>query len=149
MPEIYEHHHAIQPDEIDSLGHVNNVSYVIWMQDAAVAHSTAQGWSGDKYRESGQGWVVRSHKIEYLQPAYASEEIVVRTWVATMNKATSLRRYQIVRQADQALLATAETTWAFVNYATGRPARIPQEIAAAFSVLDREEKANAGMMNHR
>ncbi|MEN6498539.1 MAG: acyl-CoA thioesterase [Thermoguttaceae bacterium] len=136
MPEIYEHHHTIRNDEVDSLGHANNVCYVGWLQDAAVAHSTAQGWSGSRYREMGCGWVVRSHKIDYLQSAYEGDAIVVRTWVATMNKATSLRRYQIVRAADQTLLATAETLWAFVNYATGRPTRILREIATAYQTLE-------------
>lgn len=136
MPEIYEHHHTIRNDEVDSLGHANNVCYVGWLQDAAVAHSTAQGWSGSRYREMGCGWVVRSHKIDYLQSAYEGDAIVVRTWVATMNKATSLRRYQIVRAADQTLLATAETLWAFVNYATGRPTRILREIATAYQALE-------------
>ena len=136
MPEIYEHRHTVGDDEIDALGHANNVAYVAWLQEAAVAHSAAQGWPGMRYRALGSGWVVRSHKIEYLQPAYSGEPIVVRTWVATMHKATSLRRYEIVRPADQALLATAETLWAFVNYATGRPTRIPREISAAYHVVE-------------
>ena len=48
-------------DEIDGQGHANNVAYVQWMQDAAVAHSAAQGWPGERYVELGCGWVVRSH----------------------------------------------------------------------------------------
>jgi acyl-CoA thioester hydrolase len=76
--------------------------------------------------------VVRSHTIEYLRPALAGDEIVVETHVADMKKVTSTRRYRIVRRADRELLARAETNWAFVHYATGRPARIPAEMAHAF-----------------
>jgi acyl-CoA thioester hydrolase len=85
----------------------------------------------------GRGWVVRSHKIEYLQAAVAGDRIVVRTWVATMKKVTSLRRYQIHRVGDDVLLARAETNWAFINFATGQPVRIPPEIADDFPLLDR------------
>jgi len=134
MPEVFEHCHTVREDEVDSLGHANNVSYVQWLQDAAVAHSAAQGWPGERYRRAGAGWVVRSHKIEYLQPALPGDRVVVRTWVATMHKVTSLRRYELYRQADETLLARAETLWAFVNYATLRPVRIPSEIAEAFEV---------------
>ena len=137
MPKIYEHVHVVGAEEIDVLGHANNVAYVQWMQAAALAHSAAQGWSGEAYRELGLGWVVRSHTIEYHQPALAGERIVVRTWVATMKKVTSLRRYRIVRPSDGELLAKAETKWAFVNYATGQPARIPAEVARSFQVVDR------------
>ena len=136
MPEIYEHLHTVGADEIDPLGHANNVAYVEWMQSAALAHSAAQGWPGETYRELGSGWVVRSHTIEYRQPAWAGDEIVVRTWVATMKKVTSLRRYRIVRRADDELLATAATKWAFINYTTGQPTRIPAEIAQAFQVVN-------------
>ena len=132
MAEPHEYRHTVGDDEIDGLDHANNVAYVAWMQSAALDHSNALGWPGERYRRLGQGWVVRSHKIEYHLPALAGEEIVVRTWVATMKKATSLRRYEIVRASDVAVLATAETRWAFVDYATGQPARIPPDVAEAY-----------------
>jgi acyl-CoA thioester hydrolase len=136
MPAVFEHHHLVEGGEIDPLGHANNVAYVEWMQAAALAHSAAQGWPGKRYRELGQGWVVRSHRIEYHQPAVAGDRIVVRTWVATLTKVTSIRRFRILRESDGCLLATAETKWAFINYATGQPVRIPPEIAGAFVVVD-------------
>jgi len=107
------------------------------MQSAAVAHSAAQGWPGPRYQDLGSGWVVRSHTIEYHQPASAGDRIVVWTWVATMKKITSVRRYRILRRGDGELLATAATKWAFIDYATGEPARIPAEIADSFRVVDR------------
>lgn len=136
MPEIYEHHHTVSEDEIDVLRHANNVAYVDWLQAAAVAHSTAQGWPGQRYQDLGLGWVVRSHFIEYRRPAFAGDRIVVRTWVATMSKATSIRRYRIVRPGDDALLATAETRWAFINYTTRQPQRIPKEIMDSFQLVE-------------
>lgn len=139
MPEIYQHEHTVGPDEIDALGHANNVVYVEWMQSAAMAHSAALGWPADRYVQFGAGWVVRAHSIEYLQPAFAGDRLLVHTWVATMRKATSLRRYRIFRTSDGALLATAETRWAFIDYATRQPARIPREIADCFPVVEKAE----------
>ena len=66
-----------------------------------LAHSAAQGWPAERYHELGAGWVVRSHQIEYLRPAFAGESLVVRTWVAGFRKVTSLRRYKIIRPADE------------------------------------------------
>jgi acyl-CoA thioester hydrolase len=136
MPKIYEHAHTILSEEIDSLGHANNVAFLEWLLAAAVAHSAAQGWPGPRYRALGQGWVVRAHAIEYLAPGFVGQQVVVRTWVATMKKATSLRRYQVIRPADGALLATAETRWAFIDYRTGQPVRVPAEVAEAFEVVE-------------
>jgi acyl-CoA thioester hydrolase len=137
MHEPFEYAHQVRPDEIDALGRASNVAYVEWMLAAATAHSSALGWPPEAYLERGEGWVVRSHAIEYRGPAFAGDRVVVRTWVATMDGASSIRRYEMVRAAGKPiLLATAETRWAFVDFRTGRPARIPREIAAAFPILE-------------
>lgn len=140
MHRIYEYRHLVTPEEIDGLGHVNNVVYLKWLQDAAVAHSTANGWSGRRYREMKIGWVARSHYIEYLQPAFVDQEIVVQTWISTLQKVKSLRKYRIIRPADAELLVRAETNWAFVNYENLTPRRIPEEVASCFSIVPEQEE---------
>jgi acyl-CoA thioester hydrolase len=134
MIEVYEYPHTVSHDEIDEQGRANNVVYVSWMQDAAIAHSAALGWTPERYLELGVGWVARSHWIEYLLPAMAGDEIIVETRVSDMKKVTSKRVYRILRRSDREVLAKAETNWAFVNYATGKPTRILPEIAGAFPV---------------
>ena len=138
MPAIFEYSHAVTPDEIDPvIGHVNNLAYLKWMQSAALAHSAAQGWPTERYRKLGAGWVVRTHEIEYLQPAFAGDAIIVRTWVADLKKVTSLRCYRIVRAGPvgEVVLALAATDWAFIHFATHQPRRIPPEVAGAFEVV--------------
>ncbi len=142
LSDIYEHLHTIRADEIDSLGHANNLSYLRWMLSAAVAHSAALGMTGEKYRTMGCGFVVRRHEIDYLRPAFEGESLVVRTWVASMRKATSLRRYEIFRieATREVKLAVAATDWAFVDYAKGMPRRIPEEIVQIYSrTADRQK----------
>jgi acyl-CoA thioester hydrolase len=129
---IFVFEHQVHDDEIDVLGHVNNLAYLQWMISAAVAHSTACGWTTERYLKSGGGWVVRSHKIEYFNAALANDRITVRTWIAGFKKVTSLRRYRIVRNSDQTLLAEAETNWAFIGFEHRVPRRIPQEVIDDF-----------------
>ncbi|MCY2964315.1 MAG: acyl-CoA thioesterase [Planctomycetota bacterium] len=142
MPAIYELPIQVALEDIDPLGHVNNVTYVQWMQSAALAHSAAQGWPHEAYVQLGAGWVVRSHTIEYLQPAYSGDSVVVVTWVADMKKVTSLRRYRIVRRTlretgpHEALLATAATDWAFVDFKSRLPRRIAPEVSRSFEIVD-------------
>jgi acyl-CoA thioester hydrolase len=135
MPEIFEYHHIVTEDEIDEQGHANNVVYVGWMQAAAVAHSAARGWTAERYEKLGFGWVARSHKIEYLRPAFAGDEIIIETQVADMKKVSSTRVYRMIRPADNTVLAKAETNWAFINYTTGKPTRILSEIEYLFDTM--------------
>ena len=138
MPAVFHYSHVVTDAEIDDvIRHVNNLAYLNWMQCAAQAHSEAQGWPPEAYRRLGAGWVVRSHEIEYLLPAFAGDEIVVRTWVADLKKVTSLRRYLIVRASveKEVVLAVAATDWAFIHFASHQLKRIPAEVAAAFEIV--------------
>jgi acyl-CoA thioester hydrolase len=135
MPAVYLHPHIVRPDEIDRLGHANNLVYLRWMLDAAVAHSAAQGWDSAAYERLGSVFVVRSHTITYLRPAMEGEEIAVRTWVASFRRASSVRRYEMVRASDSRTLATAATEWAFVDLASRMPTRIHPSVVAAFEIV--------------
>lgn len=47
----------------------------------------------------------------------------------------STRRDLFVREGDGQHIARAETLWVWVDFATGRPARIPSEVAASFPIV--------------
>lgn len=140
MPEIFEFKHKVRADEIDGQNHVNNLVYLKWMQDAATGHSAAQGWDSDRYKEEGAGWVVKSHYIEYLKSTFENDEIIVKTWISDFKKASSVRKYKMVRPSDNATLAVAETNWAFISLEHRVPRRVPPALQEAFIVVteDRE-----------
>ena len=77
MSTFFDYLHTVIPEDIDELGHAGNFQYVKWTQQAAIAHSTANGWSPQRYFELGAGWVVRAHKITYLKPALEGDELVI------------------------------------------------------------------------
>ena len=120
------------------MDHVGNLVYLKWTLRAAAAHSTSVGWEPRRYRELGQGWIVRSHQITYRRPALLGDEIVIRTWVEDFEKVSSIRQYRILRARDESLLASAHTNWVFVDLATLKMAAIPQEIQTAFGVFPAE-----------
>ena len=117
---------TIPENSIDENGHANNVAYVQWMQDIAVEHYTSIG--GIKAQGTDATWVIREHRIEYLLPAFEGEEIEIRTWVESIRKIRSLRKYEFFRKADGKLLVKGETDWVFVNTITGMPQAIPKEV---------------------
>ena len=133
MERVYEHEFEVPAGAIDANGHMNNVEFVRWMQDAAVAHADARGLTGAT-REAGATWVVRSHRIDYLRPAMAADRIKVMTWVADFRRAFSLRRYRFVRATDGTVLAKGETDWVFVDEKTGRPKSVPEALKGMFDV---------------
>ena len=140
MPEIYQHQFAVSEDSIDENGHVNNVEYVKWMQDIAVRHSKARGFGADEYKVLGATWVVRSHKIEYFNAAFSGDHITALTWVSSLGRSQSLRKYKFIRSTDSKLLAKAETNWVYINTTTNRPCAIHEQVANGFEIVSGDEE---------
>ncbi|HEY5315729.1 MAG TPA: thioesterase family protein [Pirellulales bacterium] len=125
----FQHALVVQAAEIDANRHANNIAYLRWVQDAAVAHWLA---AVEPELARGMSWVVVRHEIDYKQPAYLGDALVVQTWIGAITAATTERLCEIVRPADNQLLARARTIWCALDPQTGRPRRIDQRIREAF-----------------
>ena len=134
MEGVFEYEIEVDPASIDGNGHVNNVEFVRWMQEAAVRHADAAGCTAAT-RDAGATWVARSHKVEYKRPAFAGDRVRVQTWVVDYRKAFSARGYRFSRAADGVVLAKGETDWVFVDVTSARPRTIPDDIRALFVPL--------------
>ena len=127
---IYTKNFIIPKTAIDENGHVNNVTYVQWMQDIAVEHFTSIG--GIEAQGPESTWIVREHKIEYFLPAFEGEEIEIRTWVENIRRVRSLRKYEFVRKSDRKVLVKGETDWVFLDVKTGSPRSVPEAVVHIF-----------------
>ena len=132
MLPTFEQHRTVTADHIDVLGHVGNLVFLDWLLEAAQAHSDAVGLSWERYRELGGVFVVRRHEFDYLGSAYASDPLVIRTWIEDTTRVTSIRAYTVCRGEET--LVCGRTRWAFVSLDTGRPCRIPAPVLAAFEI---------------
>jgi acyl-CoA thioester hydrolase len=136
---IYPYEFTVPDEAVDENGHVNNVMYVQWMQDAAVRHYEAMGGRQITI-DIGATWVVRSHMVEYLRPAFAGERLKVLTWVVNMRRVRSLRRYRFLRAQDEQVLVRGETDWVFVDMENGSPRAIPVEVTSLFTLYPDQAK---------
>jgi acyl-CoA thioester hydrolase len=128
---VFELAIAVQPDDIDQLGHVNNVVYVRWIQDVATAHWNATAPPADA---SALVWVVLRHEIDYKQSALLGDRILARTWVGTASRVTFERFTELVRASDGRVLAKARTLWCPIDVLTGKPTAVSAEVRASFSI---------------
>src|ERR1035438_10095841 len=128
---------AVEPADIDELGHVNNVVYLRWVQDRAVAARDDQEklW-----------WIVVRHEIDYRQAARLGDGILARTWVGAATRIKFERHTELLRASDGCLLAKARTVWCPIDAATGKPTGVSAAVRAAFSV-GTESKEDQPRMN--
>jgi acyl-CoA thioester hydrolase len=118
---------SIDAADIDLNGHVNNVVYVRWLQEAGTAH-----WRAHFPDDLGGrwSWVVLRHEIDYRRALRAGDMVSARTWVGEP-RGVRFDRYVLIEGPD-GVAAQGHTEWALVEAATQRPHRIPAEILAAF-----------------
>ncbi len=122
----------VSPDAIDEMGHANNVETVRWVERVGRAHLEAVGFPLDRLFETGGAFVARRHEIDYLKPTFLGDRLTVRTRVASMGGARSVREVAIYRGEEE--VARARTEWVFVDLESGRPRRVAPEIVAAFGI---------------
>lgn len=115
--------------DIDELGHVNNAVWVRWIQDVATTHWEAV--ASAEHRDAFV-WVVTRHEIDYLRAVLAGETVTARTWVAEAPKGARFDRLVEFVGADGKLRVRARTTWAIIDRRSGRPLRVPAEVAEPF-----------------
>jgi acyl-CoA thioester hydrolase len=115
--------------DIDELGHVNNAVWVRWIQDMATDH-----WSAVAAPEhqAAYFWVVTRHEIDYLRAVLPGETVTGRTWVEGEPRGARFDRIVEFVGEDGKARVRAKTTWAIVERASGRPLRVPLEVAAPF-----------------
>jgi acyl-CoA thioester hydrolase len=120
-PVRFERVFSVGPEDIDGLGHVNNVVYLRWVQDVAAAH-----WQSatTPLERAEVAWVVLRHEIDYKHPAKSGDAVIARTWVGPPVAARFERHTEIVRAADGRVLAHARSLWCPVHPSTGRVQRI-------------------------
>lgn len=128
MP-VFEIPIAVTPDDIDENNHVNNVVFLRWVYEVALAHWNA---SADPSMQSNYGWVATRHELDYRREALLGDPIVARTWIGAVDSRRFERHTEIVRTSDQAVLARGRTYWCLMSRSTGKVTRIPPEMTALF-----------------
>jgi acyl-CoA thioester hydrolase len=85
-------------------------------------------------RDAGMVFAVRRCSADYRAPAFLDDALVVETRLARLGGA-SIGLDQRVRRDDRELVILAVEIVCLA--ATGRPARLPRELAAAFATFSR------------
>lgn len=117
--------------DLDPLGHVNNVVFYDFLQEARVFALRELGWTPtqDFFH------VVVSQGLTFTKPLVMSPEpVIVETTVTGLRGSTYTFHYRILDEVGD-LAAEGDTTLAVVDINTGRPIRMPDDLRAALSAV--------------
>ena len=124
----FQHSIKVQSEDIDQMGHVNNVVYLRYVQEVAEAH-----WKSFASSElqSNVLWVVLRHEIDYKKPAFDGDVLTGETWVEEAN-GPKMPRNVVIKNEKGDTVITARTVWCALNADTMRPMRIESSLHEQF-----------------
>jgi acyl-CoA thioester hydrolase len=124
---MFRHPVAIQPDDIDHMGHVNNAVYLKWVQDAVIDY-----WSSvaPPSAVAEHLWVALKHEITYLRPTFVQDNVVAEVIAEKVEGARAFFR-TVLRRGDE-VLSEISSCWCCLDAATKRPARLARDVIVRF-----------------
>ena len=128
--EIFTQPIRIDAPDIDELGHVNNIVYLRWAQEIAIAHWRARA---SAEMVASLIWVVTRHEVDYRAPLVLGDEAIARTWVAPApHGALWGRHVEIAKAGAEKASAAIFSNWCLLDAMTRRVKRVPAEIVTRF-----------------
>ncbi|MDG6778385.1 acyl-CoA thioesterase [Thiomicrorhabdus sp. zzn3] len=120
--------HTVTEDELDFLGHVNNKSYLGWIENVAWAHAKSVGISHEMQKRLNRIMAVHANCMHYHASCYLGDELLIATWVGEQIGCCRRQRYfQIIRPSDGKTVFSAEATYVCIDLHKHQPKRIPSE----------------------
>ena len=128
--EIFTHRFPVDPADIDELGHVNNIVYLRYAQEIAIAH-----WRARATQEMIETyvWVVTRHEVDYRAPLEEGDPVVALPRVHEAAGGATWKRFvDIYKAGGDRPSARIVSDWCLLDAKTRRVKRVPAEIVARF-----------------
>lgn len=113
--------YSIRFHDCDLFGHLNNARYLDYMVSARQDHlKEAYGFDYNSYYKNSQGWVISSHEIQYLKPAFFDETVCIQSSLLNADENTLYVEVTMLNEARSHLKAILRSKLTFINLKTGR-----------------------------
>lgn len=126
---MFRHECPVRFDDLDSYGHVNNVTFAEYLQEARVAFAAEV--LGTAVHDVG--YVVARQAIDYHAPVgFRATPLIVNMWVSQLGSSSFTAAYRVCDDvSDPTVYVSAESVLVAVDPQTQRPRKL----------TDRERKA--------
>ncbi|EDM81776.1 predicted thioesterase [Plesiocystis pacifica SIR-1] len=136
---------AVAWGEMDSLGHVNNIIYLRWLENARFEWFERVGVSA-WMRESGGavGPILARVECDYRLPVGFPDKVWTSLRCVELGGSSMRLRSQVWSEAHGAVAAEGDAVIVLVDYAAESSVRVPEPIRAAIRALDGEGLVERG-----
>ena len=126
---IWHEPFTVRAYEMDASGCAGPAMLCDYLQEAAGNHARHLGFDIATLQQHGHTWMLSRLRVRLLrQPAWR-ETVTIQTWPAGVRGRLIALREFIARDAGGAELLRASSEWLYVNLASRRICRVPENLA--------------------
>ncbi|WP_260471877.1 acyl-CoA thioesterase [Bacillus salinus] len=116
---------TVRFNETDALGHVNNTSYFIYLEEARIRFFEELG-----YGMSTDGWefILASTKCDFLNQSYFNQKLSVTTTVTRIGQKSFKLAHDILDSNTNQLIASGEAIIVFFDFNAQKSERLPDAL---------------------
>lgn len=122
---------AVRFRDVDAMGHVNNATYVTFLEEARWRMWHEHIRPATDARDLP--FIVARVEIDYTSPIHLLDVVTVQLGITRIGTRSFTIRYAV--HAGQRRAATAQTVQVYYDYGIARPAEIPDEIRARLELV--------------
>ncbi len=109
--------------QIDFVGHVNNIVYIQWLENARIKLIEAMGLSITQLSVEDEILpIITETDIKYKKPLFLSNKVQVEVWVCEMFNVSANFKFRFLNEKGE-VCSTAQQKVLFIDKATLRPSR--------------------------
>lgn len=121
---MFAHTLTVRFRDLDAMDHVNNATYLTYLEEARLAFAPEMGVDWPRFRQ--QGFVIAHCDIDYRHPAVLGDVLTVELTAGAMGRTSFEFLYRILR-SDGRLIAEARTVQVCYDSTRNRLIRLPDE----------------------
>jgi acyl-CoA thioester hydrolase len=126
----------VQWGDHDAFGHVNNTVPLRWFETSRIALLERCGL-GHLMSGEGLGPVVASLTCNYRRQLLYPDHIDAAAKIEKIGRTSMTLKHVIVSHRQEAITADGQTVVVFIDFATNRPHRVPDEVRAKLLELQK------------
>ena len=110
--------------DVDMLGHVNNIRYLAYFENARIDHLFSIAGMG---RFDEIGLIIAHAEIDYKSPAEFRDELRIDLRTASVGNSSWVYEYEVFNETKSRVVASGKTVQVAYDYETEKSIPIPNE----------------------
>ncbi|MEH7356479.1 thioesterase family protein [Neobacillus drentensis] len=122
---MHEIHVKVRFSETDALGHINNTSYFIYLEEARIRFMESLG-----YKMDIQNWnfILASTKCDFISQGYFGQELSIKTYVTKIGTKSFQLEHDLIAVQTNELIARGNAIMVFFDFEKQKSEPIPEMV---------------------